>query len=101
MILLKINKILTLLSVFVVLTGCSSPSSERSREDKLITKEKYIEAVENGTVKETYSDPWLKSKIKKGWYEGHEYLIYEKPKYKGGYGGLVHSPDCPCYLLKD
>lgn len=81
----------------LLMTGCASSPNPFSREEK--PRKEYVEAVRDGEVEEIYSDQWLEKRIKKGWYEGHEYLIYEKPKYKGGYGGLVHNPNCPCYLI--
>ena len=30
-------------------------------------------------------------------YQGHRYLFYERQLGRGGVGGVVHDPDCPCH----
>lgn len=49
--------------------------------------EEVIEQVEERVL----SDKWMEDRIKKKWYEGHEYLLY-----RGYGGGIVHNPNCPC-----
>lgn len=41
-------------------------------------------------------DADVASKITEVNYKGHKYLLYKQTYCKGGIGGLVHDPDCPC-----
>lgn len=42
-------------------------------------------------------DADVASKITEVNYKGHKYLLYKQFYGKGGIGGLVHDPDCPCW----
>lgn len=35
--------------------------------------------------------------IKEFNYQGHRYLLYQRPYGHGGVAGIIHDPDCPCH----
>ena len=33
-------------------------------------------------------------------YKGHQYILYESDGVNSRFGGITHSPDCPCHANK-
>ena len=77
------KKILILLVAAICCCGCGN-DIPKTREQAFITKTNY-----SGFMDERIAV----SRIE---YDGHEYIAFKQ--FNGLFGGVTHSPDCPCKM---
>lgn len=91
-------RLISLLSILIFLSGCSIGYIVEDKKEKSSSQESQ-EIVDSISTK-VHSDRWMEERIKKRWYEGHEYLILSSKDSRRVTGvdcnGFVHSPNCPC-----
>lgn len=97
-------KFIELFLIGVALFLCNSCNIPQSRTvfgnpEKSAGQEIYEEVIEQ-VEERVLSDKWMKDRIQKKWYEGHEYLVMFSTDSQRVAGvdciGFVHNPNCPC-----